>query len=107
MKDKAKLPIKETNEDSDVTKTTPLIEDQAAIKSKTPQPLASIIPQHLPEKSWRSPVWNNFTRDPEDLDRAICHLCDQGVYAKNTTSTMLQHIKNKHGAELDEPFFTD
>ena len=98
MKDKIQSPIEVTKDHSD-------IEDQDTIISKSLQhfkTMRPLIPQDFPEKSCKSPVWNNFSRDPEDLDRAICHLCGQGLYAKNTTSTMLQHIKNKHRAELDE-----
>ena len=98
MKEKIQSPIEETKDHSDV-------EDIDTIKSETLQNFKTIkplIPQDLPEKSCKSPVWNNFSRDPDDLDRAICHLCGQALYAKNTTSTMLQHINNKHRAELDK-----
>ena len=109
MKDNMKYSMKDIKEDPDAIASTiqhPFEEDQNrpinlhllkenlnSIDSKTSSPLT--------EKKFRSPVWNSFTRDPEDRDRAICHVCNEAVNAKNTTTMMLKHIQKKHGEEIN------
>ena len=109
MKDSMKYSMKDIKEDPDAIASTiqhNFEEDQnRTINSHLLRENLNIIDSKIfspvPEKKVRSPVWNSFTRDPEDRDRAICHVCNEAVSAKNTTTMMLKHIQKKHGEEIN------
>ena len=60
-------------------------------------------PMQSHQKRTTNPVWDYFTKDPENGERALCQifvgnkLCGVKCYAKKkTTSNMLRHMMTKH-----------
>lgn len=44
-----------------------------------------------------SPVWEYFTKCQNELDRALCNICQISLSTKSTsTSNLLAHLKSKH-----------
>ena len=73
---------------------------------------SSSQPQKSRGPKWKSPVWNWFSLDPEDLTNAICQVagCSYPFVSRGnmrkagkqglTTSMMRKHLFNHHGQKV-------